>query len=103
MIPDRFQVRHRLAQLFDDQARERVEAAAGADHQLEREWMIGEFVQWQVSTDGGKTFSDLAGANDPSLTLNPAETSSYPDRYRAVFTNSAGSDTSASASVIFAS
>src|SRR5580658_11098917 len=49
MIPDRFQVRHRLAQLFDDQAWERIEAAAGADHQLEREWMIGELVQWQMS------------------------------------------------------
>ena len=60
-------------------------------------------VQWQVSTDGGKTFSDIAGAAGPSLTLNPAVTSEPLDRYRAVFTNSAGSDTSASASVIFAS
>jgi hypothetical protein len=59
-------------------------------------------VQWQVSTDGGKTFSDIAGANDPSLTLNPEPTSAPLDRYRAVFTNSAGSDTSASASLIFA-
>jgi hypothetical protein len=59
-------------------------------------------VQSQVSTDAGKTFGNIAGANDPTLTLNPAVTSEQLDRYRAVFTNSAGSDTSASAGVTFA-
>src|SRR6266849_284069 len=49
VIADWFQLRHGLAQFLDDQTWESVEAAAGADHQLEREWMIGELVQWQVS------------------------------------------------------
>ncbi len=59
-------------------------------------------VQWQVSTDGGKSFSDIAGANDSSLTLSSAAENESLDRYRAVFTNSAGSDTSASARVVIA-
>jgi hypothetical protein len=47
-------------------------------------------VQWQVSTDGGHAFSNVAGATSTTLTLavNAAENA---NQYRAVFTNSAGS------------
>jgi hypothetical protein len=43
-------------------------------------------VQWQVSTDGGKTFSDVSGATSTTLTF-VAAASENGDKYRAVFTN----------------
>ncbi len=55
-------------------------------------------VQWQVSTDGGTTFTDLAGATSTTLTFT-AGTSQDDDEYRAVFTNSAGSATTAPATL----
>jgi hypothetical protein len=45
--------------------------------------------QWQVSTDGGTTFADIAGATSGTLTLTP-NYSANNDQYRAVFTNRAG-------------
>ncbi|HTU38472.1 MAG TPA: hypothetical protein VMF35_10660, partial [Acidimicrobiales bacterium] len=53
-------------------------------------------VQWQVSTDGGHSFDDIAGATSPVLTVGPVNDSDQGDWYRAVLTNTAGSDTSAS-------
>ncbi len=46
-------------------------------------------VQWQVSTDGGKTFTDIAGATSNSYTT-PA--SDNGNEYQAVFSNAAGPD-----------
>jgi hypothetical protein len=51
-------------------------------------------VQWQVSHNGGP-FTDIEGANSTMLTVSPVEPNQQYDRYRAVFTNDAGSDTSA--------
>lgn len=48
-------------------------------------------VQWQVSTDDGKTFHDMSGATSLTLTLNNVQTSMSGYEYQAVFTNSAGS------------
>jgi hypothetical protein len=49
-------------------------------------------VQWQVSTDGGKTFTNLSG--DTSATLRFAATAGKNGyHYRAVFTNPVGQDT----------
>jgi hypothetical protein len=49
-------------------------------------------VQWQVSTDGGTTFSDIVGATSPTLTFaTTASQNGY--KYRARFTNSLGSAT----------
>jgi hypothetical protein len=47
-------------------------------------------VQWQVSTDGGAGFADIAGATDTTYT-GTASRSDSNNRYRAVFTNSVGS------------
>lgn len=49
-------------------------------------------VQWQVSTDGARSFSNLAGETSTTLRFRTAsaENGNY---YRAVFTNSAGSAT----------
>jgi alpha-tubulin suppressor-like RCC1 family protein len=58
----------------------------------------GATVQWQVSTDGGSTWSDVAGAK--TVTLNETTSLSQSgDEYRAVFTNSLGSATSNSATL----
>ena len=55
-------------------------------------------MQWQVSTDGGNTFSNVAGATSNTLTID-ATANENGNRYRAVFTNSAGSATTASATL----
>ena len=49
-------------------------------------------VQWQVSTDGGKAFSDLAGATLAPLSF-PATAAQNGYEYRAVFSNSVGTAT----------
>jgi hypothetical protein len=46
-------------------------------------------VQWQISTDGGKSYQDIAGANSTTLTVTaPAAVGNV--RFRAVFTNTLG-------------
>ncbi len=46
-------------------------------------------VQWQMSTDGGKTFTNIPGATSTTLSLL-AKGTMTGDEYRAVFTNTAG-------------
>lgn len=55
-------------------------------------------VQWQVSTDGGTTFTDLPGATSTTLTLT-ATMSQNGNLYHAVFTNASGSVTSGAATL----
>ncbi len=47
-------------------------------------------VQWQVSTDGGNTWSNIGGATSTSYSFG-AGTGNNGYQYRAIFTNSAGS------------
>jgi hypothetical protein len=53
------------------------------------------FVQWQVSTDGGVTFSNIvpssiySGVNTPMLTITKATATLNGDEYRGVFSNAA--------------
>jgi len=54
-------------------------------------------VQWQVSTDGGKSFSNITGATSTTLTLTNVSFALNGHEYRAVFTNSAGSATTTAA------
>ncbi|MFB3915355.1 MAG: chitobiase/beta-hexosaminidase C-terminal domain-containing protein [Terriglobales bacterium] len=51
-------------------------------------------VQWQVSINGGTSWSDIGGATSTTLTLNSPPVSSSGNQYRAVFTNTGGSATS---------
>jgi hypothetical protein len=44
-------------------------------------------VQWQVSTDGGTSWSDVTGARAPTLALSSVNTSQSGRIYHAVFTN----------------
>jgi hypothetical protein len=55
--------------------------------------------QWQVSTDGGYTFSAVAGATSVTLTF-AASQSQNGFAYRAVFGDAAGSSTSATATLV---
>jgi hypothetical protein len=56
-------------------------------------------VQWQVSTDGGNTFSNISGATGTTLTVSATTASQNGSIYRAVFTNSVGSATTGNATL----
>ena len=56
-------------------------------------------VQWQVSTNGGPTFSNIAGATSTTLTLSNTTTAQNGDEYQAVFTNSVGTATTSAATL----
>jgi hypothetical protein len=56
--------------------------------------------QWEVSSDGGKTFTDIAGATSNSYTFTAPSTPGSAV-YRAVFTNSLGTATTRAATVTF--
>src|SRR5439155_235773 len=45
-------------------------------------------VQWQVSTNGGGSFSDVGGATSTTLTINNPTVAMSGNQYHAVFTNS---------------
>jgi hypothetical protein len=55
-------------------------------------------VQWQVSTNGGASFSDIPGATSTSLTF-ATNSSQNGYKYRAVFTNTCGSATTTAATL----
>jgi large repetitive protein len=55
-------------------------------------------VQWQVSTDGGVSFNNVAGATSTTYTFTAA-LSQNGNQYRAVFTNVAGTATTTAATL----
>jgi hypothetical protein len=59
----------------------------------------GVKVQWQVSTDGGKTFTAIRGATKSVLTLKKVTTAVSGLVFRAVFTNAVGIAESATATL----
>jgi hypothetical protein len=56
-------------------------------------------VQWQVSTNGGATWSAIAGATGTMLALANVQAGQNGYEYEAVFTNGAGSATTAAATL----
>ncbi len=56
-------------------------------------------VRWQVSADHGTTWSNVASATSATLTVGSTTTSESGLRYRAVFTNAAGSTDSSPATL----
>ena len=55
--------------------------------------------QWQLSTDGGATFSDISGATGASYTTAATSGADGGHRYRVVVSNALGSITSAAATL----
>jgi hypothetical protein len=56
-------------------------------------------VPWQVSTDGGPTWSNISGATSTTFALSTTTTSENGYEYRAVFANSLGSATTTAANL----
>jgi alpha-tubulin suppressor-like RCC1 family protein len=56
--------------------------------------------RWEVSLNGGGSWSVLAGASSNTLLITSAQTSESGDEFRSVFTNTAGSATSTAATLI---
>ena len=56
-------------------------------------------VQWELSTDGGATFAPIEGATSGTLTISSPTSSMDGYRYRAVWTNVAGTATSSTATL----
>jgi hypothetical protein len=54
-------------------------------------------LQWQVSTDGGTTYSNNGGATGATLTVSATTPAESGNRYRVVATDAAGSTTSTAA------
>jgi alpha-tubulin suppressor-like RCC1 family protein len=59
-------------------------------------------VQWEMSTDGGKTFAPISGATHEAFTIPGAQLSESGRQFRAVFKNEAGTATSEAASLTIA-
>ena len=57
-------------------------------------------IQWELSTNGGTTFSPITGATSATYAINPTHTSESGDQLRAVLTNAHGKTTSTSATLI---
>lgn len=57
-------------------------------------------IQWEVSSDGGKTWKPIPGATSPTLSLNHVSSSQNGNLYRAMITNGSGTTTSPSAVLI---
>ena len=56
-------------------------------------------VQWQSSTNGGSSFTNISGATSTTYSFTATATQSG-DEYRAVFTNSVGTATSSAATLV---
>ncbi|MGH2874023.1 MAG: putative Ig domain-containing protein [Solirubrobacteraceae bacterium] len=59
-------------------------------------------IQWQVSTDGGITFTDIAGATSSTLTLSAVTASESGNEYRALGSNQLSSDVASNAATLTA-
>src|SRR5206468_1805196 len=62
----------------------------------------GPSVQWQVSTNGGSTFTDLSGQTSTTLALTKPTVSLSGNQYRAVFSNGCGIATTTAATLTVA-
>jgi len=60
----------------------------------QRQCVAGASYQWQISTDGGTTFTDIGGATAASYRNGGDRAWRCGDKFRAIVTNSAGSVTS---------
>jgi alpha-tubulin suppressor-like RCC1 family protein len=71
-----------------------VEVGASASFEASASGFPTPTVQWEVSSNGGTTFTPVAGGSSDQLTIAEATAAENGDEYRAVFTNLAGKATS---------
>jgi hypothetical protein len=57
-------------------------------------------VQWQVSTDGGTSYTDIPGATSTTLTLDDVTAAQHGNRYRARGSNSVASNVASDAAIL---
>jgi alpha-tubulin suppressor-like RCC1 family protein len=79
-----------------------VEVGGGAVFEAMASGFPVPSVQWQLSTDGGSTWSAIAGATTDQLALQDIQASQSGYEYRAVFTNEGGTATSEAATLTVA-
>jgi alpha-tubulin suppressor-like RCC1 family protein len=79
-----------------------VEAGEGAGFEAAASGFPTPTVQWEISTNGGGSWSNVAGATSDQLTLAKTQASESGDEYRAVFTNTAGKAVSNTATLTVA-
>ncbi|ROR80234.1 40-residue YVTN family beta-propeller repeat-containing protein [Plantibacter flavus] len=85
--------------IVSDPVDQRVMVGEDATFEAQASSIEATTVVWQVSTDGGATWTALAGEAESSLTVTAASLAQSGDRYRAVFANSAGSTPTAAATL----
>ena len=76
-----------------------VEVGASATFEALAAGTPAPTVQWEESTDGGSTWSDVEGATSDQLTISGARRAESGDEYRARFENAAGHATSNAATL----
>jgi alpha-tubulin suppressor-like RCC1 family protein len=80
-----------------------VEVGQGASFEATASGFPVPSVQWERSSNGGASFSALAGASADRLTIAATQASENGDQFRAVFTNAAGKATTEAATLTVAS
>jgi len=81
---------HNAPKVTKQPANATVEVGQNATFEAAASGFPAPTVQWEVSSDGGGSWSPLAGANSDQLTIADAQASESGDEYRAVFENVAG-------------
>ncbi|HEY7966088.1 MAG TPA: G1 family glutamic endopeptidase [Solirubrobacteraceae bacterium] len=76
-----------------------VNEGAGASFSAAASGTPAPTVQWQLSTDGGASWSDIAGATATSYAIDAASLAQSGEEFRAVFTNQAGAAPTAAATL----
>ena len=76
-----------------------IEAGASATFTAAASANPAATVQWQVSTNGGTSYTNVSGATSTTLTVSGTTAAQNGSLYHAVFTNSIGSTTSNAATL----
>jgi len=90
---------HNAPKLTQQPASVIVEEGHPASFEVSATGFPAPTVQWELSTDSGGSWTPVGGATAEKLTIAGASGSESGDEYRAVFTNAAGTATSAAATL----
>ncbi|SNS53513.1 hypothetical protein SAMN06309944_0687 [Micrococcales bacterium KH10] len=89
-----------LVDITEQPAQRTVAAGGPATFAVAYDSASDASVQWQVSTDDGKTWQDIAGANNVEYKIDQVAASLNGNLYRAKFVNSGGAEYSDSALLV---